>query len=132
MRIWRRHARTVVVAGLVLAGAGAAAQEGGPEPETERVGNCIRVGDIRRSRVLDDSSVLFDLAGGRRVLMRLKYPCPQLAFHGYFSYQATLGQLCTELDHIVTRAGNHCPIGDFSIWRGGIPDRTGEERAPAR
>lgn len=131
MRGWPRRIASALVAVLALAGAGAAAQEGGTTPGGERVGNCIRVGDIRRSRVLDDRAILFDLAGGRRVLMRLKYRCPQLAFHGYFSYRATLGQLCAELDHIVTRAGNHCQIADFSIWRDGESE-SGEEPAPAR
>lgn len=121
----------IFAAGLALLAAGAAAQEGAPKADDGQVGNCIRVSDIRRSRVLDDESVLFDLAGGRRVLMRLKYSCPQLAFHGYFSYEATLGQLCAELDQIVTRAGNHCPIADFSTWRGAAPDER-ERRAPAR
>ena len=80
------------------------------------VGNCIRVRQIRNTKVIDDSSVILEMTGGRTLLMRLKYPCPQLAFHDYFSYEAPLGLLCAEIDQIVSRAGAHCQIGGFEIY----------------
>lgn len=83
----------------------------------ETVGNCVRTSRIRRTRILDDSTILLQMAGGDDLLMHLKYRCPQLSFHDFFSYEPTLGQLCAELDHIVTRAGFHCDIGSFSLYK---------------
>lgn len=83
----------------------------------ESVGNCIRTSHIRRTRIVDDSTILLEMASGPDLLMHLKYSCPQLSFHDFFSYEPTLGQLCAELDHIVTRAGFHCDIGGFSLYK---------------
>ncbi len=94
------------------------------------VGNCIRVRQIRNTKVIDDSAVILEMAGGRTLLMRLKYPCPQLAFHDYFSYEATLGLLCAEIDHIVSRAGAHCQIGGFEIYAP-PEDDAGDEDSPS-
>ncbi len=94
------------------------------------VGNCIRVRQIRDTKVIDDRSVILEMAEGRTLLMRLKYPCPQLAFHDYFSYEATLGLLCAEIDYIVSRAGAHCQIGGFEIYAP-PEDDAGSESGPS-
>lgn len=83
----------------------------------DTVGNCVRTNRIRRTRILDDQTIILDMAGGDNLVMHLKYRCPQLSFHDFFSYEPTLGQLCAELDHIVTRAGFHCDIGSFSLYK---------------
>lgn len=78
------------------------------------IGSCIRVNAIRRSHIVDDSTVLLEMRGNRLIRMTLVGRCPQLRFHDFFSYEPHLGQLCAELDKIVTRAGFHCPIAGFS------------------
>lgn len=87
----------------------------------DAVGNCVRVRDIRASKILDDRRVLLEMRSGPALVMMLKRPCPQLAFHDYFSYEARLGQLCAEIDHIVSRAGFMCDIGSFALHK---PDAT--------
>lgn len=92
------------------------------------VGSCIRVNDIRRTHIVDDSTVLLEMRGDRLVLMHLAGRCPQLRFHDFFSYEPHLGQLCAELDHIVTRAGFHCPIAGFSALDPADDPRKQEDR----
>jgi len=102
---------------VMTAAAGAwAAQDRESTPEEDRaeVGSCIRVNDIRTSHIVDDSTILLEMRGKRLILMHLTGRCPQLRFHDFFSYEARLGQLCAELDEVVTRAGFHCPIANFS------------------
>lgn len=94
----------------------ACAQEGQGAQE-EPPGNCVRVRQIWRTRVLDDERVLLLMRGGPDLVMHLKHRCPQLAFHDFFSYEARLGQLCVQIDHIVTRAGFHCGIERFSVYQ---------------
>ncbi len=82
----------------------------------ESIGHCVRTNRIRQTRILDDQTILLEMAGDSTLVMHLKHRCPQLSFHGFFSYEPTLGQLCAELDHIVTRAGFHCDISHFSLY----------------
>lgn len=100
-------------AALMLASA-EARQEEGDRSVDEAIGNCVRVTSIRRTDILNDRTILLEMKSGPAILMHLKHACPQLAFHDYFRYEARLGQLCAEIDHIVSRAGFQCDIGGFS------------------
>ncbi|MFQ5348185.1 MAG: DUF6491 family protein [Rhodothalassiaceae bacterium] len=123
-----------VMAAALALGQAATAQAERPAASAESaqaVGNCIRVRQIERTHVVDDRTVLLEMTGGRTLAMRLKYACPQLAYHDYFSYEATLGLLCAEIDHIVTRAGAHCQIGAFAPYEPEAPEsRDGADEAP--
>ncbi|GER01873.1 hypothetical protein JCM17845_24960 [Iodidimonas gelatinilytica] len=85
-----------------------------PFDAEESVGNCVSTRQISATHILDDRKILLEMREGADIVMHLKYQCPQLKFHDYFSYESTLGQLCAELDQITTRAGFHCDIGGFS------------------
>ncbi|RMD88846.1 MAG: hypothetical protein D6807_04890 [Alphaproteobacteria bacterium] len=111
-----------MAAALAFIQAAAAEQPAATAEPEQAVGNCIRVRQIVRTHVVDDRTVLLEMTGGRTLAMRLKYACPQLAFHDYFSYEATLGLLCAEIDHIVTRAGAHCQIGAFAPYQPEAPE----------
>lgn len=119
-RAWR-HPAAAVAAGLVImawqpAGRAAAAQEAAPQELAPLKEHCLAIADIRAGRVLDDERILLHLADGRVVLMRLKRVCPQLLFHRRFRFDGEMGQICAELDRIITRAGLRCSIKDFAAW----------------
>ncbi len=77
--------------------------------------HCLAIADIRASRVASDEAVILFLKDGRVVVMRLKRACPQLLFHGRFRFAGEMGQICAELDRIVTRAGLRCSIAGFAL-----------------
>ncbi len=77
--------------------------------------HCLAIADIRASRVASDEEVILFLKDGRVVVMRLKRACPQLLFHRRFRFAGEMGQICAELDRIVTRAGLRCSIAGFSL-----------------
>ncbi len=77
--------------------------------------HCLAIADIRASRVVSDEAVILFLKDGRVVVMRLKRACPQLLFHRRFRFAGEMGQICAELDRIVTRAGLRCSIAGFSL-----------------
>jgi len=97
------------VATLLLAGPAAS-----QEDEPPGIGNCVVVDRIDASRILDDETIRLDIAGGPPVMMHLARRCPQLRFHGFFTYEPTFGQLCAAIDSVVTRAGERCEIAGFS------------------
>ncbi len=121
IRAASRHLVTAAAAGL-LAMAGQAQARDAPAQEPEPQGlrplkeHCLAIADIRAGRVLDDERILLHLADGRVVLMRLKRVCPQLLFHRSFRFAGEMGQICAELDRIVTRAGLRCSIAGFALW----------------
>jgi len=120
--------RSYLIAGFAGALALGAVDATGQELPSDQaavtaVGNCIRVARIRAMDVLDDRRIRLEMDGGPDILMRLERKCPQLRFHGFFTYEPTMGQICAAIDHIVTRAGAQCVIEGFSA-------DTGEKSAP--
>ncbi len=75
--------------------------------------NCLSLDEIADRRAISDREILLTLADGARVVARLKRACPQLLYHGRFRFEGQLGQICAELDRILTRAGMRCTIGGF-------------------
>ena len=77
---------------------------------------CVLRRDIRHSRVLDDRTIDFHLAGGRVLRNRLPQACPGLAFDESFSYRTSLDRLCS-VDTITVRTpagpGPTCGLGRF-------------------
>ena len=76
--------------------------------------DCVYVNRIRDADFPDDRTIVLRMRGGPDVRMNLMTRCPQLKFHGYFSYRPTLGKLCARFDRITTRSGFSCPIDSFS------------------
>ncbi len=75
--------------------------------------NCLSLDEIGERRILSDRDILLRLADGTTALVRLKRACPQLLYHRSFRFEGRLGQVCAELDRVLTRAGMRCTIAGF-------------------
>lgn len=90
--------------------------------------NCIQTNQIRSTRVIDDSTIDFDMGGGRLFRNHLPNRCPGLNSNRAFSYSPTGNQLCNV--HTITviqqgggpSRGATCGLGQF----------TPMQRAPAK
>jgi hypothetical protein len=110
---------------------GAAAQDGNEEPseraefldrysETE---NCIRTQSIRRTQVIDDSTIAFFMRSrGLAYVNVLPRRCPQLARNDRFAYEARGSRLCStdSITVLVQFAGRlepgfTCRLGSFHV-----------------
>lgn len=79
--------------------------------------NCLDLSDIRTTKVLDGSHILFKMNGRRLYLNTLPRECPSLNFHKSFSYKVYGSQLCSS-DTISVLTGGAvpgptCGLGDF-------------------
>jgi hypothetical protein len=79
---------------------------------------CIQLNAIRSSRVRDDRTIDFYMAGGKVYRNRLPYACSGLGFEERFSYATSLAQLCSVDIITVLRSppgigGPSCGLGDF-------------------
>ncbi|RMF14733.1 MAG: hypothetical protein D6757_05775 [Alphaproteobacteria bacterium] len=74
---------------------------------------CFLLDEIRGHRVLSDRRILLQLSDGTTAIARLKRACPQLLYHRDFRFEGQLGQVCAELDRVLTRAGMRCTIAGF-------------------
>jgi len=64
------------------------------EPAGEPV-DCVPLSQVRSSRVIDDRTIDFTLAGGKVYRNTLPYSCPSLASEERFSHRTSLNQLCS-------------------------------------
>ena len=90
-------------------------------PPVEVVGearSCILVSRIQNTRVHDDYTIDFDMAGNEVYRNTLPNRCPSLGFEERFAYEVSTGQLC-DLDHIHVLQGGAagpgpvCSLGKF-------------------
>jgi len=86
---------------------------------------CIETDEIQSYKIETDDMIRFTMKDGERLIMRLKSYCPQLRFHGYFSYTPMNGRLCAGADEIKTRSGLPCMIGSLA------PDGKQKDTVPA-
>jgi hypothetical protein len=88
----------------------AAAAVGEPE-------NCITRTSIRNTKVWDDYTIDFEMAGGRTYRNTLPNRCSGLGFEERFGYETSLNQLCsTDIIHVLysdARRGASCGLGQF-------------------
>jgi hypothetical protein len=56
--------------------------------------NCVSLNRIRSTKVVDNSTIDFKMAGGKTYRNSLPYSCPGLKFEDRFSYKTSLSQLC--------------------------------------
>ncbi|HMS19306.1 DUF6491 family protein [uncultured Sphingorhabdus sp.] len=63
------------------------------EPSGEPV-SCITLSQVRSSKVIDDRTIDFKMAGGKVYRNTLPHSCPSLGFEQRFSYRTSLNQLC--------------------------------------
>ncbi len=80
-----------------------------PTPEAQ----CLETDHIESYKIETDDLIRFTMTNGDKMIMRLKSYCPQLRFHGYFSYTPMNGRLCAGADEIKTRSGLPCIIGSL-------------------
>lgn len=119
--------RRWLAAGL-LATVCAASAEDDAVPSTatdEEPQNCVSLHAIRNTRVLDDRTILFEMAGHKTLLNRLPHRCPQLGFEKRFAYRTSLSQLCnTDIITVITSFGRgaSCGLGMFETYVEPEPD----------
>ena len=91
-------------------------------PEASPTGpavSCIPLTQIRESRVRDDRTIDFVMAGRDRVYRNtLPQSCPELGFEERFAYETSLSQLCsTDIITVLRQAplmrGASCGLGQF-------------------
>jgi hypothetical protein len=101
---------------------GAADQRRERVPAATPVGapvDCVRLRDIRETRVRDDRTIDFYLRSGRILRNDLDgLRCPRLGTERRFSYKTSIGQLCsvdsiTVIDQPGLTRGVSCGLGKF-------------------
>jgi hypothetical protein len=85
--------------------------------------DCVTVTNIKETKVIDDSTILFYMRGSSKVTYRISLPqgsCPNLARENRFSYKTTMNRLCnsdliTVLEQfgVGLREGFSCRLGLF-------------------
>lgn len=82
--------------------------------------NCIDLRSVRRTEVVDDRNILFHMRGSTVYHNILPRQCGGLAREDRFSYETTMGRLCSQdmirvlyMDPFGLRDGNHCQLGVF-------------------
>jgi hypothetical protein len=93
--------------------------EPAPVPQTASGERCIGLAAIRSTKVVDDSTIDFNMRDGRILRNTLPYACPSLGFEEAFTYSTSLSQLCsTDIITVVhqgggPRLGASCGLGTF-------------------
>lgn len=85
---------------------------------TGKVESCIQSQRIQETKVIDNSTILFRLAGNQYFLNKLPSRCPSLKIQGGFSYSLSgTSQLCSpDIIRVVSPSntvGSVCPLGRF-------------------
>lgn len=56
--------------------------------------NCVSLNQIRSTKVIDNSTIDFKMAGGKTYRNSLPYSCPGLKFEDRFTFRTSQSQLC--------------------------------------
>jgi hypothetical protein len=116
----------MVAATMVLGSAVYAEDESSkPVVDVERIGeteSCLRTRSVRRTKVIDDSTIAFFMRNGDVYVNMMPRTCPQLASAGRFAYEARGGRLCN-IDQISVllrfggrlEQGFSCRLGDYHL-----------------
>lgn len=89
-----------VLTAAVLATGGLAiayAKDKTPAPQVKAVGDpvsCVTLRNIQSTKIIDNSTIDFKMAGGKILRNTLPYSCPSLKSEDRFSYHTSLNQLC--------------------------------------
>lgn len=89
-------------------------------PESTELERCVRLQQIDRTEVVDDSTILFYMRDGRILRNNLPQRCPDLKNQDQFMYRVSLPSLC-DLDIITVlnrigpgfMPGASCGLGKF-------------------
>lgn len=93
------------------------------EPEVRAVGepkSCVSIQRIRSTKIVDDSTIDFKMAGGKTYRNTLPYSCSGLRRDDAFSYRTSTSQLCSvDIIRVVENYGGRlqegvgCGLGKF-------------------
>lgn len=82
--------------------------------------SCVQIQQIRNTRVWDDRTIDFEMAGGKVYRNTLPNTCPGLGFEEAFLYETSQSQLCNvdiiyvlQRSGSMTRRGAGCGLGQF-------------------
>ncbi|ATE64997.1 hypothetical protein [Rhizorhabdus dicambivorans] len=119
----RMIAGALVLAAAAATGLSADARPLKPEQEAKirpvgKPEKCIQIRSITSSRVRDDSTIDFYMAGRKVYRNKLPHSCPGLGFEERFSFATSLSQLCSVDIITVLRTppgigGPSCGLGEF-------------------
>ena len=108
-----------IAVGLIVPAAADARQHGVPPvtPDGKPI-SCVRLSDIRETRVRDDSTIDFYMRDRRVYRNTLPNSCPQLGFEERYTYTTSLPELCstdiiTVLQSPGLQRGVSCGLGQF-------------------
>ncbi len=115
-----------LIAAVFLAPACAGTTTGETEPPEElekylltgETEQCLNLASIRRTPVLDDRHILFEMRGGATYLNKLPFECSGLGFEESFGYATSLTKLCRQdIIRVLQRGGGGirgaCGLGPF-------------------
>ncbi len=116
----------IIPAIALLSGGGAVAISSKNAPEPVRaVGepkNCVTISQIRSTKVIDNRTIDFRMAGGKTYRNTLSQSCPGLKFEERFSYKTSLNQLCSvDIVRVLQSQGGQlsegagCGLGKFQM-----------------
>ncbi|MES2782728.1 MAG: hypothetical protein V4657_08030 [Pseudomonadota bacterium] len=116
----------IIPAIALLSGGGAVALSAKKAAEPVRaVGepkSCVTISQIRSTKVVDNSTIDFRMAGGKTYRNALPQSCPSLKFEDRFSYRTSLNQLCSvDIVRVLHDQGGRlyegagCGLGKFQM-----------------
>lgn len=116
----------IIPAITLLSGGATLALSGKKPPEPVRaIGEpkaCVNISQIRSTKVVDNSTIDFRLAGGKIYRNSLPQSCPGLKFEERFSYRTSLNQLCSvDIIRVLQDQGGQlsegvgCGLGKFQL-----------------
>lgn len=116
----------VILSAVGIASSGLAvvyARDKAPAPEVRAVGepkSCVTTHQIRTTKIIDDSTIDFEMAGGKTYRNTLSHSCPGLRRDDAFSYRTSTSQLCSvDIIRVIENYGGRlqegagCGLGKF-------------------
>jgi hypothetical protein len=114
----------LIAASLATSGVAALYAKGRkPELPVQTIGtpvNCVTTYQIRNTKIIDDRTIDFEMAGKKLYRNTLPYSCPSLKSEERFSYKPTGSQLCSvDIIRVLNNYGGHlqegagCGLGKF-------------------
>lgn len=79
--------------------------------QTGEFSKCINQNMIKKTTIVDDSRIMFELKGNKTVLSTLNNQCHNLSFDRQFAYSSSGNKICAK-DVISTKRGP-CGLGQF-------------------
>jgi len=76
---------------------------------------CVRVARIRGTKIVDDSTILFQMRSGKTYRNKLPYECDGLWFEDGFAYGTQIERLCSTDTITVLNRGTTCGLGQFKL-----------------